>query len=110
MRAPKVESREDGGRNELGVVTDLCLLGPIPPQIVIHILALLTHVLAWLQNMASQTFANTGESAIEQSLEIKAANTPNPGTKDFEKFYEIDRTSHEIENGDYKRVSTFNLK
>ena len=56
--------------------------------------------------MASQAFSNTGEDAITQSLEVKAAATPRPGTKAFEDFYDIERTALAIEDGDYKRVRT----
>lgn len=59
--------------------------------------------------MASQAFSNTGEDTISQSLTITSTDTPKPGTKDFEIFYEIERTARAIEEGNYKRVSTYEI-
>jgi hypothetical protein len=56
--------------------------------------------------MAAQTFANTGEDVISQSIDLKSAETPKHGTKEFENFYDIERTARAIEDGDYKRVRT----
>lgn len=57
--------------------------------------------------MEVTAFSTSGESAISRSIDIEVDETADqlPSSKEFEKFYEIERTVQEIVQGRFKRVS-----
>lgn len=51
------------------------------------------------------SFSTSGEEAITQVIDIQPDNSANTlSPKEFDDFYEIERTADEIIEGDYKRV------
>lgn len=51
-----------------------------------------------------QSFSASGEDVINRTIDVYTQETPKPGAEDFALYYEIERTSKLIEDGDYKRV------
>ncbi|KAH8109767.1 diphthamide biosynthesis protein [Phellopilus nigrolimitatus] len=53
--------------------------------------------------MATQPFSASGEDVIYKPVDVLLEETPIPGSRRFETYYELERTARLIEEGDYKR-------
>ncbi len=53
----------------------------------------------------SSAFSTTDESAISRTIDVKPDITADQlSAEEFDEFYDIQRTAHEIIEGDHKRV------
>lgn len=56
----------------------------------------------------TQAFSTAAEDAITRTSNVVPEKTPAVNSEEFLAYYEIDRTSRLIKEGDYKRVCSWN--